>query len=46
MTEFKQIYLRVTRLNVLCFEAEWRLKAEITLNYRRIEKITFAHSSQ
>lgn len=44
MTEFERVYLRVTRLNLLCFEAERRLKAEITLNYRRIEKITFLHT--
>lgn len=34
----------MTRLNFLCIEAEWRLKAKITLNYRRIEKIAFLHT--
>ena len=44
MTKFGWVYLRVTTLSFLCSEAERKLKAEITLNYGRTEKITFLHT--
>lgn len=44
MTVFEWVYLEVARLNFLCFEAEQRLREEITVNYRKIEKITFLHT--
>lgn len=44
MTVFEWVYLKVARLNFLCFEAEQRLREEITVNYRKIEKITFLHT--
>lgn len=34
----------MARFNFLRFEAEQRHREEITLNYRRIEKITFLHT--